>query len=78
MINRRTANAIETIRDAFIAKPIPFNSPLILGMNFNRRNDLKILSDRNERITLVANPVSTNMFNREGTAIKVIMKSLDD
>ena len=75
MISNRTEKAIVTIKEAFIAKPIPLSNPLMFGINLSKRNDLKILKDLNERRILVARPVSVNRFNRDGIATKVIMKS---
>lgn len=76
MISKRTTKAMDTIKDAFIARPIPLSKSLIFGMNLSKRNDLntrKALKDNN---MLVVIPVPIKMLQRDGTAINVIKSNL--
>lgn len=54
IIKSNTANATHTINEVFIAIPIPLSSPLILGMNFNKRKDLKTRNVLNDNRIFVA------------------------
>ena len=75
IINSRIANATQTMNEVLMATPIPFNSPLILGINFSRRKDLKTRNVLSDNKMFVAYPVSKKMFIRDGIATRVMMKS---
>ncbi len=64
-----------TMREALAATLKPLRRPSTLGMNLNRRKDLKMRSARRDSRMLVARSKSRKQFIRDGMATTVRIKS---